>query len=111
MPPNYASYKMAQAILGVKAAYEKAQKAGAATPEPGADHRRVREPHVRGAGRPREDGARQGPSGRHGRAVGTAKNDGGQLKIVDVVRYPAEKVNPPDGVKSEAWIKSGFKAK
>ena len=25
MPPNYASYKMAQAILGLKAAYEKAQ--------------------------------------------------------------------------------------
>ena len=27
VPPNYAAYKMAQAILGVKAAYEKAQEA------------------------------------------------------------------------------------
>jgi len=34
---------------------------------------------------------------------------GGQLTIVDVKRYPAERVNPPEGVKSEAWIKSGFK--
>src|SRR5262245_39748343 len=32
VPPNYASFKMAQAILGVKAAYEKAQAAGAAAP-------------------------------------------------------------------------------
>jgi branched-chain amino acid transport system substrate-binding protein len=44
-------------------------------------------------------------------AIGTTKNVGGQLKIVDIARYPADKVNPPDGVKSEAWIKSGFKAK
>ena len=25
--------------------------------------------------------------------------------------YPPEKVNPPDGVKSEDWIKSGFKSR
>ena len=25
-------------------------------------------------------------------------------------RYPAEKVNPPEGVKSADWIKSGFKS-
>ena len=29
--------------------------------------------------------------------------------MVDVVRYPAECVNPPEGVKSEEWIKGGFK--
>ena len=28
---------------------------------------------------------------------------------MDVKRYPAERVNPPEGTKSEAWIKSGFK--
>jgi branched-chain amino acid transport system substrate-binding protein len=44
-------------------------------------------------------------------AIGTVKNEGGVLKVVDVARYPAEKVLPPEGVKSEAWIKSGFKAK
>jgi branched-chain amino acid transport system substrate-binding protein len=44
-------------------------------------------------------------------AVGTTKTEGGQLKIVDVARYPADKVNPPDGVKSEAWIRSSLKAK
>ena len=32
MPPNYAAYKATNALLGLKAAYEKAQKAGAQTP-------------------------------------------------------------------------------
>src|SRR5919108_2675804 len=32
VPPNYAAYKATNALLGLKAAYEKAQKAGAATP-------------------------------------------------------------------------------
>jgi branched-chain amino acid transport system substrate-binding protein len=44
-------------------------------------------------------------------AVGTTRVEAGQLKIVDVVRYPADKVNPPEGMKSEAWIKAGLKAK
>ena len=30
-------------------------------------------------------------------------------RIVDVKRYPAERINPPEGMKSEAWIKSGLK--
>ena len=32
VPPNYASYKATNALLGLKTAYEKAQKAGAANP-------------------------------------------------------------------------------
>ena len=42
-------------------------------------------------------------------AVGTTKVENGQLTIVDIARYPADKVTPPDGMKSEAWIKSGLK--
>ena len=41
--------------------------------------------------------------------IETIKVEGGQLKIVDIARYSADKVTPPDGVKSEAWIKSGLK--
>ena len=44
-------------------------------------------------------------------AVGVAKNVGGELKIVDIKRYAADQVNPPEGVKSADWIKSGFKSK
>ena len=33
----------------------------------------------------------------------------GRLTIINVKRYGAEEVNPPEGVKSEDWIRSGFK--
>jgi len=33
----------------------------------------------------------------------------GKLTVVNVKRYPADKVNPPEGVKSADWIKNGFK--
>ena len=41
---------------------------------------------------------------------GRARTVNGKLTFTDVKQYPAEKVNPPDGVKSVDWIKSGFKA-
>jgi branched-chain amino acid transport system substrate-binding protein len=43
-------------------------------------------------------------------AYGTYKydRDSGQPTITDVTSYAAECVNPPDGVKSLDWIKSGF---
>lgn len=37
-----------------------------------------------------------------------AKTVNGKLTIVNVTRYAAEEVNPPEGVKSEDWIRSGF---
>ena len=44
-------------------------------------------------------------------AYGTYKLDRptGQPTIVDIASYPAECVNPPENVKSEEWIKGGFK--
>jgi branched-chain amino acid transport system substrate-binding protein len=44
-------------------------------------------------------------------AYGQTRMAGGKLTVVNVKRYPAEQVNPPEGVKSADWIKSGFKAK
>ena len=44
-------------------------------------------------------------------AYGTTKLVNGKLTLVNVKRYPAEKVNPPEGIKSADWIKSGFKPK
>src|SRR6267378_188290 len=43
-------------------------------------------------------------------AYGTTKLVNGKLTLVNVKRYPAEKVNPPEGIKSADWIKNGFKA-
>jgi len=41
---------------------------------------------------------------------GQAKQVKGNLTLVNVKRYAADKVNPPEGVKSADWIKAGFKA-
>jgi len=41
---------------------------------------------------------------------GQAKMVKGKLTFVNVKRYPADRVNPPEGVKSADWIKAGFKA-
>jgi len=36
------------------------------------------------------------------------KKAGGKPTVENVVRYPAECVNPPDGMTAEKWIESGF---
>ena len=109
-PPNYAAYQMAQAILGTKAAWEKAQAAnGGKRPDidrvitaferlefdaPGG--------HVRMA-------IGKGHQAVTETAYGQTKVVKGQMTLTNVKRYPAEQVNPPDGVKSADWINSGFK--
>jgi branched-chain amino acid transport system substrate-binding protein len=108
-PPNYASYKMMQAILGVKAAYEKAQKAAAATPNQEQIIAAFENQTFDGPGGTVKMLLGKGHQAVIDNAVGVTKHEGGQLKVVDIVRYPAEKVNPPEGVKSEAWIKSALK--
>jgi len=109
LPPAFTSYHFAQALLGTKAAYEKAQAAA-------------------GGGRPKQSqivDAFEGltfetPSGKthmrlgkghqgvQGTAYGMTKRVGDQTAIVNVTRYPAEEVNPPEGVRSVEWIRSGL---
>ena len=109
VPPNYASFKMAQAILGVKAAYEKAKGTGTVVPDQDKIIVSLENLTFEAPGGRVRMALGKGHQAIMDAAVGTTKVEGGQLKIVDIVRYPAEKVNPPDGVKSEAWIKSGLK--
>ena len=109
-PPNYASYQMAQAILGVKAAWEKAMAANGG-----------KRPSNEEIGAALEHLSYEGPGGQVRMAIGRGhqaimetaygmtKNVGGKLTMVDVKRYPAEAVNPPEGMKSGDWIKNGFK--
>lgn len=104
--PTYPSYKMAQALLGVKAA---ADKAGSSDQD-----------ELIGAMKGLEW---EGPSGKISMALanghqavqdiayGTYKYDkeNGKATLVDVVRFKASCVNPPAGVKSGDWIAGGFK--
>src|SRR5882762_8269968 len=115
-PPNYASYQMAQAILGVKLAWEKAQDAMGVGATAGG-----KRPTNEQLGAALENMTYEGPGGTVRMALGkghqaimetaygTTKLVNGKLTLVNVKRYPAEKVNPPEGVKSADWIKSGFK--
>lgn len=109
VPPNYAAYKATNALLGLKTAYEKAQKAGAASPNQDQIIAAFESLSFEGVGGTVRMALGKGHQAVMENAIGTAKTVGGELRIVDVKRYPADQVNPPEGIKSEAWIKSGFK--
>lgn len=109
VPPNYASYKAANALLGLKTAYEKAQKAGAATPNQDQIIAAFENLSYDGVGGTVKMSLGKGHQATMENAIGTARTAGGELRIVDVKRYPPERINPPEGTKSEAWIKSGFR--
>ena len=110
VPPNYAAYQMAQAILGVKLAWEKAMAANGG-----------KRPTNEQVGTALEHMTYEGPGGTvrmvNGKghqaimetAYGVSKVVKGKMTIVRIKRYPAEMVNPPEGVKSADWIAGGFK--
>ena len=109
VPPSYPSYKMAQAIFGLKAAYEKAQAGGKAAPSQeqiivGFEHLMFEAP-----GGKVTMGLGKGHQAVQGTAYGTVKHVGDKFTLTNVTTYTADRVTPPDGVKSEEWIK-GLKA-
>jgi branched-chain amino acid transport system substrate-binding protein len=109
-PPNYASYQMAQAILGVKMAWEKAQDAnGGKRPTNEQVAAALKGSTFEGPGGTVRMAIGKGHQAIMETAYGTTRLVNGKLTLVNVKRYPAEKVNPPEGVKSADWIKNGFK--
>ena len=109
VPPNYASYKAANALFGLKSAYEKAQKAGAANPNQDQIIAAFENLSFDGVGGTVKMSLGKGHQATMENAIGTAKTVGGELRMVDVKRYAPERINPPEGTKSETWIKSGFR--
>jgi branched-chain amino acid transport system substrate-binding protein len=108
--PTYPAYQMAQSLLGLKLAYEKAQKGDAkpTTDEIAAAFKGmefdVPAGHVKMA-------IGDGHQGIMATAYGTYKfnKKTNKPELVKVVHFPAECVNPPAGVTAEAWIKGGMK--
>lgn len=108
--PTYPAYQMAQSLLGLKLAYEKAQKGNAkpTTDEIAAAFKGmefdVPAGHVKMA-------IGDGHQGIMATAYGTYKfnKKTNKPELVKVVHFPAECVNPPAGVTAEAWIKGGMK--
>jgi branched-chain amino acid transport system substrate-binding protein len=109
LPPNYAAYKATNALLGLKSAYEKAQKNGAATPDQEQIIAGLENLTFEGVGGTVRMSLGKGHQAVMDNAIGTVRSKGGKLTISDIKRYPAERINPPEGMKSEAWIKSGLK--
>lgn len=109
--PSYPAYKMAQAILGVKSAWEKAQATHGGT-RPSQEQTAAAFEYL----------SFEGPGGRVGMSIGkghqavqetaygTTRRIRGETTLVDVRRYPAALTTPPDGVRSDEWIRTRFRA-
>lgn len=110
IPPTYPSYQMAQSILGLKIAYEKALKPGS---KPNADQIAAAFKGIEfdgPAGHVKLSLA-DGHQGISETAYGTYRfnKQKKEPEIVDIVRYPAECVNPPPGIDADKWIADGMK--
>jgi branched-chain amino acid transport system substrate-binding protein len=108
-PPTYPAYQMANSLLGLKAAYEKAAK-GAAAPDQEAVIAAFEHLKFQGIGTTVDMALGKGHQGITDSAYGRYKFDAkaGVPTLTNVIRYPATCVNPPDGVKSAEWIKNGM---
>lgn len=113
--PSFSAYHAIQAILGVKAAYEKA----------------IADNNVPAGALPAQEQVIDAftyleydtPAGTVSMALGNGHQavtataygstgeynaETGEVELVDIVYYPVECVNPPEGVASDEWIASGF---
>jgi len=107
--PTYPSYKAANALLGLKAAYEKAAM-GDKLPTTDQVVAALENLVYEGPGGTVKMALANGHQAILDTAYGRYKYDrsSGQATLTDVVNYKAECVNPPEGVKSLDWINSGF---
>ncbi|WP_372826074.1 ABC transporter substrate-binding protein [Polaromonas sp.] len=109
--PVQAPYRMAQALLGLKLAVEKATAANGGK-KPNSERLAAA---LKGAewdspaGKIRMALA-DGQQAIQETAIGKTRYDAAKKMVMidDIVRFPAECVNPPSGMKSEDWIKAGF---
>jgi len=106
VPPVYPAYHMSQAILGLKAAWEKARSGGGAAP---AIEQVIAA--FEGLSFDTPTGTIRMALGKGHQAIepaayGTTKSIGGKVTFTNVKQYPAERVNPPEGMKTADWIKA-----
>jgi len=110
-PPTYPSYQMVVAVLGLKVAWEKAQAAkGGARPATDDVVKAFKGiEYDSPSGRVRM-ALSNGHQGIQDTAYGTYKfNKQTKMpEVVDIMRFPAECVNPPADKTAEEWIKAGM---
>ena len=130
--PTYPVYSTALAFLGLKAAYERAKVARLQKSIPMGANKGVKDemekayavgPDAEEVITAFEGLVWESPSGRAvmglgkghqavmGTAYGTTKLVNGQVTVTNIKTYPAERVQPPEGITSADWIKGGMKTK
>jgi branched-chain amino acid transport system substrate-binding protein len=110
-PPVYSAYHMAHAILGLKAAYDKAADgAGGQAPSEDQVIEAFENLTFETVGSTMEMRLGNGHQAVGATAYGTYRFDkeSGQPTVVDVIRYPPECVNPPEGTTSVEWLEAGM---
>ena len=109
-PPTYPSYHMAQSILGLKQAWDRAAEGKGQRPSAEEIAKAFRGIEFEGPSTRIRMAIGKGQQGISETAYGTFRfnKEAGRPEIVDVVYYPAECVNPPDGITSQAWLEGGM---
>ena len=109
--PVQAPYRMAQALLGLKAAAEKAMAAnGGKKPTQEQLAAALRGSQWESPAGTIRMALGDGQQAIQETAIGKTRYDAGKKMVVldDIQRFAAECVNPPASMKSEDWIKAGF---
>jgi len=112
LQPVYPSYMMAQSLLGLKTAWEKAQaKKGGARPTQEEVIAAFEGIEFNTPSTTVKLANGKGHQGVTDTAYGTYKFDKDESKptLVDITRYPADCVNPPPDVDSVTWLQGGMK--
>lgn len=109
--PVQASYRVTQALMGVKLAVERAMaKNGGKKPSPEQLAEALRGSTWESPGGKIQMALANGQQAIQPTAIGRTKYDAGSKRVLatDIQRFAAECVNPPAGQKSIDWIKAGF---
>ena len=109
--PTQAPYRMAQAMMGLKLATEKAMAAnGGKKPTPEQLSAALTNAEWDSPGGKIRMALGDGHQAIQETAIGKTRYDASKKMVVleDIQRFPAECVNPPANMKSEDWIKGGF---
>ena len=109
--PAQPSYRMAQALMGLKAAVEKAMAAnGGKKPTTEQLAAAMRGSSWSSPGGTITMALGNGHQAIQETAIGRTRWDAGKKMVVveDIQRFPAECVNPPANMKSDEWMKAGF---
>jgi branched-chain amino acid transport system substrate-binding protein len=111
-PPSYPSYQMALSILGLKVAWEKAQKEkGGGKPSTDEVAKAFEGISFEAPSGPVKMALGKGHQGIQDTAYGIYKwnKQKKEGEVVDIMRFPAECVNPPADQSADDWIKNGMK--